>query len=1036
MSRAQVGDFVQSAELGVGRLLAVENGEAQVRYFTGPSTSPYTEYRHATKTLAPAILSPHTRIYLREDPGWRIGRIEGGPDRLKRYTIAFPNLKGGLLTADAFEVRWDVPIDDPFAILESLGGDSPKVYESRLEFLRRWTYQHAAVVGVEGLLLASVELHRHQLAVVRRVSNDPIKRYLLADEVGLGKTIEAAALVWRFLDRNPTGRVLVLVPEHLRYQWATELTERFRTGQFSDATLRIRSLTDDGRWPSEPVDLLVVDEAHRVTRNGALSRDTRQRITDIAHAADELLLLSATPVRSNEAGFLDLLCLLDPAHYRPEQVEEFTQRVQDRDKLALICQALVPDIDEFDLTLYAEQLTVDYSADALLGHLLALATAADDQSRPAAVARVRRHLSEAYRLHRRVLRTRRTPEVMGSFQVRGRKRARPFLTSVDDANAAHRTELLDRLRVDLLAASEDGVLESQECVDLFREVGQRCGSSSHALLPLRSNAASALTQPTLSRFRELVHRGVVGNLDSLIDVICVERENQTTALVDVLAPFTGFKTQSRVVITTAFTESAAAIAAEMVRRWGGERVVTHVKINDERQNRTAIDRWTKGGSCSILIVDDSAEEGTNLQIADLLIHLDLPWESFRIEQRIGRCDRYVPRRLGPIESRVVVFGDEPYAMNWLEFVADGCEAFTRSLSSLQYVLGDTERMVLAGVLRAGPDALSDAATEQPARLKEELTRIIAHDALDEIEENVNDDASSVDDRLIKSDNNPALTRALATWLAGVSTKVTYEDRDIIRISRRPRPQVPFDVETKIAATADRAIALGRTAAVRCELPILRAGHPTVDAIGEHLLQSDRGVAFAMFRPWPGMSLAEVVFRADFLVTASFPQDFITAADTLGVLPWADQVLREASPPIVEKVVMTSSGEEATDNRLLSLYTPRAGDLNLTSRPELFQQLIASLAWPTLCLNAAERSRELVDTRPSVVNRPMAAANKIRQLIEGRVDRDRARKDAGLVDTDGEIGQLVTLLPERLDVRVAPLGCGAIFLADPSLMGDT
>ena len=134
-----------------------------------------------------------------------------------------------------------------------------------------------------------------------------------------------------------------------------------------------------------------------------------------------------------------------------------------------------------------------------------------------------------------------------------------------------------------------------------------------------------------------------------------------------MAPFTGSKTQLRVVLTTAFAESAAAVAAEMVRRWGRERVATHVKTNDEDQNSAAIDRWTKGGSCSILIVDDSAEEGANLQIADLLIHLDLPWESFRIEQRIGRCDRHAPRRLGPIESKVVVFGDEPYAMSWLEF---------------------------------------------------------------------------------------------------------------------------------------------------------------------------------------------------------------------------------------------------------------------------------------------------------------------------------------------------------------------------------
>ena len=79
-----------------------------------------------------------------------------------------------------------------------------------------------------------------------------------------------------------------------------------------------------------------------MTRNGTLSLAARQRIADTAHAAEELLLLSATPVRSNEAGFLDLLCLLDPAHYRPDQVEEFTRRVHDRDKLALTVRRWSP----------------------------------------------------------------------------------------------------------------------------------------------------------------------------------------------------------------------------------------------------------------------------------------------------------------------------------------------------------------------------------------------------------------------------------------------------------------------------------------------------------------------------------------------------------------------------------------------------------------------------------------------------------------------------------------------------------------------
>lgn len=1033
--KVQIGRLVRTSAYGVGRLLSLHAGKALVRYFTAPSNSPYVEREHESGELGPARLSPHTRVYLRESYGWRIGRIDSGgdPNNLGRYPIAFPNLQGDRLTDEAFEVRWTVPIEDPFVILESLGGDGPLVYESRLEFLRHWASQRANAVGVEGLLLASVELHRHQLAVVRRVSSDPVKRYLLADEVGLGKTIEAAALIWRFLYRNPAGSVLILVPEHLRHQWAVELGDRFRTTLFADAIVKIRSFTDEGSWPDEPVDLLVVDEAHRVSRNGTLSATARLRVAELAHAADELLLLSATPVRSNEAGFLDLLYLLDPAHYHPEQVDEFTRRVRDRDRLALTCQALVSDIDELDLSLYAEQLKADYPEDRLLGDLLNAAELSDDEMRPMAVTRVRQHLSEAYRLHRRVLRTRRTSEVMSSFRVRGRKRAKPFLVRVSDPDTVRRTELLDRLRLDLTAAVERDVLELSDSVEILREVAQRCGSLPHALTALRSTEESG-PGGSLSLLRELIRSGELSSWDSSIDTIEENCDRQLAALVDAVAPFTGSKTHLRVVVASAFTETANAVAAEMIRRWGSARVAAHARGNGEDQNRAAIERWMAGGPCSILVVDDSAEEGVNLQIADLLLHLDLPWSTFRIEQRIGRCDRHSRTAIGQIESKVVVFGDESYAMNWLEFT-DGCEAFTRSLSSLQYVLSDTERLLLTAVMRDGPATLGDATVEQAEKLSEELVRIIAHDSLDQVEEELAGDASPVDQLLINSDRSSGLTRALITWLEGVGTRIDREDGGAIRISRSPRPQVPVDLDTKLIAVSSKSHALTRSAAVSRTLPILRAAHPTVDAVAQHLLQADRGVAFTTFRPWPGMLSPVVFFRADFLVTASLPEDFVALAQRLGVLPWADQLLREVSTPVVEKIILAPTGREATDPRLLEPYSPRRGDQNLSSRPETFAKLAATLDWNALCLDAAERTRAIVDERASVTDRPLAAALQMRNLLAQRMDRTRARKIAGMVDTDVDLSRLEEALPQRLESRVEALGCGAMFVGDPEIVDD-
>ena len=111
------------------------------------------------------------------------------------------------------------------------------------------------------------------------------------------------------------------------------------------------------------------------------------------------------PHRHVAHGFVDLEAVLE--------------RVELRDRLALTHHALVPEIDEFDTSLYADELNLLFPTDRVLRDLLAIATKSADDTRPEAITRVRSHLSETYRLHHRVLRTRRTPDIGETFQVVG-----------------------------------------------------------------------------------------------------------------------------------------------------------------------------------------------------------------------------------------------------------------------------------------------------------------------------------------------------------------------------------------------------------------------------------------------------------------------------------------------------------------------------------------------------------------------------------------------------------------------------------------
>jgi ATP-dependent helicase HepA len=92
-------------------------------------------------------------------------------------------------------VRWQRPLEDPVGF--AAGGllESPLLADRRRPFLQYLLAQRSACRGMGALLSSSIQLHEHQIEIARRVLDDPVQRYLLADEVGLGKTIEAGLVM-------------------------------------------------------------------------------------------------------------------------------------------------------------------------------------------------------------------------------------------------------------------------------------------------------------------------------------------------------------------------------------------------------------------------------------------------------------------------------------------------------------------------------------------------------------------------------------------------------------------------------------------------------------------------------------------------------------------------------------------------------------------------------------------------------------------------------------------------------------------------
>ncbi len=218
--------------------------------------------------------------------------------------------------------------------------DDNATFSLRHESLRRrHQIRHTPVRGFIG---ARITLIPHQLTIAREVARRVLPRVLLADEVGLGKTIEACLILHRLHRSGRAGRILILVPEPLVHQWFVELLRRFNllvsifdeerclaiesgepgANPFLDDQLilcPIGLIADNATRGTQVVeagwDLIVVDEAHHLAWSPKIASPEYLIVESLAAATPGLILLTATPEQLGAEGHFARLRLLDPDRY-------------------------------------------------------------------------------------------------------------------------------------------------------------------------------------------------------------------------------------------------------------------------------------------------------------------------------------------------------------------------------------------------------------------------------------------------------------------------------------------------------------------------------------------------------------------------------------------------------------------------------------------------------------------------------------------------------------------------------------------------
>lgn len=625
-------------------------------------------------------------------------------------------------------------VTDPIDLLRTGGIDLARKTNLRISATRIRLAHHYDELS--SLANSRVEIKEHQVAVVHRVATTYPHRFILADEVGLGKTIEAGLILKELRARGVAKRVLILVPAGIVSQWQYELRSKFNEpfAHYNRATMTVLQ----GENPGENVwtlrdnviastsyaawdetrraqialagwDVVIIDEAHhaRRTREGV----GRYRSTNLYRLAEALadpdqgqalgyLLLTATPMQLDPFELYSMIELLDPTLFADELDFE-----DHRSELAGL-NATVDRLDRWSSLDDEERALARDTAAAFLddvhdvGEALRTATGR---------ARVHEKLAAKHRLSDVLIRNRKA--TVGGFMPRratvwpvdmtelereaydavttycrtgyARSRAQQnntigFLMAVfqklnSSSSYAIRQSLLRRI--------EKLALDLAPSVDDLFEVDQEELEDELE----ESTPEDVLEDAMGARTSDPVEEEIT-ELSTIVQLLDrIETDSKASALQAGLDELLDQDPEAKVLVFTQSRDTQDYLARQFASSpW--EVHLFHGQLKPEDKDR-AVEDFRDGTGPQLLVSTEAGGEGRNFQFCHNIVNYDLPWNPMKVEQRIGRVDRIGQKHEVRIFNFSVVDTIEERV---LDVLSNRIRVFEETIGGLDPILGSVE----------------------------------------------------------------------------------------------------------------------------------------------------------------------------------------------------------------------------------------------------------------------------------------------------------------------------------------------------------
>ena len=617
---------------------------------------------------------------------------------------------------------------------------------------------------------AEIDFLEYQFKPVLKFVESPNERLLLADEVGLGKTIEAA-LIWLELQaRRNARRLLVICPKMLVRNWRSELRSKFNVpieqctvAQLTDHLRDLRkagpthsfaliatyssirasredfsdldsdeNLSPKGelvrawdRWEEDYpfADLVIFDEAHLLRNPGALVSRTA---TAVANASEGVLCVSATPVNNKSEDLRTLLRLLDPGMFDNEYL--FTQLLAENGPAVRLGNALAsmpPNLREARAALPELRRSSMIGSSELLPRLETILERSD--------AGVNELLIEAQRLTEQL-------NVLGRYVARTRRRHVAELRAERKAMVVpvKFTDMEFKFYWAITRLVRQRVEKAGNRFSAFHLVGPQLRMAS--CIPAM---VDAYRQGQLGDFEGVLFEAFDAGRDEFEDDHSHEEE---LGFKEFLAAYRAYdfeandskyemfrgvvleKLSTDKIVVFSFFRGTLSYLRRRLEAEGVQVALIHGGITKQEDRDSEIDRFSRPDGPRVLLSSEVGSEGINLQFARVVINYDLPWNPMRIEQRIGRIDRV---------------GQHASILHVVHFKVHGTieerlyDRLHQKLEVFRNSLGDLEAVIGEEVARLTEDLFKRELTpEEEERRIEQTHQVLARrlKAEDELEE--------------------------------------------------------------------------------------------------------------------------------------------------------------------------------------------------------------------------------------------------------------------------------------------------------------